>query len=247
MEPAGLAVGILALAGLFNNAVDCFEYVQIGKAFEQDLDTCLLRLAAERLKLSRWGQAIGLTRVTNEQTTSYVSCTLEEVEFAQTLVEQIIQLFETAAATSDKILKRAKVSQLPMVESSAITSSSLNQVTSLMRDISLRRVSKLGLRSKTQWALYQKGQFSGLVDSISDLVGELLELFPTSKKERTNLCSEEAIELCGEEATSLQSEQLQQSVTELDPELAAALKTALERQGRPQEVCLTTAATLSFC
>jgi hypothetical protein len=33
MEPTGLAVGIIALAGLFNDAVDCFEYVQLGRNF----------------------------------------------------------------------------------------------------------------------------------------------------------------------------------------------------------------------
>jgi hypothetical protein len=33
MEVGGLTVGVLALAGLFNNAVDCFEYVQLGRNF----------------------------------------------------------------------------------------------------------------------------------------------------------------------------------------------------------------------
>jgi Prion-inhibition and propagation len=30
MEPVGLTVGVIALAGLFNNAVDSFEYIQLG-------------------------------------------------------------------------------------------------------------------------------------------------------------------------------------------------------------------------
>jgi hypothetical protein len=30
-ELAGLAVGLLALVGLFNNAVDCFSYIQAGR------------------------------------------------------------------------------------------------------------------------------------------------------------------------------------------------------------------------
>ena len=61
MEPAGLAVGILAIAGLFNNAVDCFEYVQIGRNFGQSYQTGLLKLDTARLRLSRWGQAIGIS------------------------------------------------------------------------------------------------------------------------------------------------------------------------------------------
>ena len=61
MEPAGLTVGVLALAGLFNNTVDCFEYVQIGRCFGQSYQTSLLKLDNAKLRLSRWGQSIGLS------------------------------------------------------------------------------------------------------------------------------------------------------------------------------------------
>lgn len=52
MEPTGLAVGILAIAGLFNNAIDCFEYVQINRSFGQGYQTGLLKLDGVRLRLS---------------------------------------------------------------------------------------------------------------------------------------------------------------------------------------------------
>ncbi|OCK96967.1 uncharacterized protein K441DRAFT_549827 [Cenococcum geophilum 1.58] len=61
MEPAGLTAGILGLAGLFNNAVDCFEYVQLGREFGRDYQTNLLKLDDARLRLSRWGQSMGLS------------------------------------------------------------------------------------------------------------------------------------------------------------------------------------------
>ena len=61
MEAASFAVGLIALAGLFNNAVDCFEYVQLGRRFGADFQTSLLKLDNARLRLSRWGQAVGLS------------------------------------------------------------------------------------------------------------------------------------------------------------------------------------------
>jgi len=61
MEPAGLTAGILGLAGLFNNAVDCFEYVQLGREFGRDYQTNLLKLDDARLRLSRWGQSMELS------------------------------------------------------------------------------------------------------------------------------------------------------------------------------------------
>ena len=61
MEPVGLTVCVLGLAGLFNNAVDCFKYVQIGRCFGQSYRTSLLKLDNTKLRLSRWGQSIGLS------------------------------------------------------------------------------------------------------------------------------------------------------------------------------------------
>ena len=56
MDPASLATGVLALAGLFNNAVECFEFIQLGRNFGGDFQTSLLKLDDVRLRLSRWGE-----------------------------------------------------------------------------------------------------------------------------------------------------------------------------------------------
>lgn len=61
MEPTGLAVGVLAIVGPFNNAVDCFEYIQIGRNFGQGFQIGLLKLDGARLRLSRWNQSVGLS------------------------------------------------------------------------------------------------------------------------------------------------------------------------------------------
>lgn len=60
MEAAGLTVGVVALTGLFNNAVDCFEYIQLGRNFSKGFQTNLLKLDSVRLRLSRWGECIGI-------------------------------------------------------------------------------------------------------------------------------------------------------------------------------------------
>ena len=44
MEPAGLAIDVLAIAGLLNKAIDCFKYVQIGRDFGQAYRTGLLKV-----------------------------------------------------------------------------------------------------------------------------------------------------------------------------------------------------------
>jgi len=59
-EPAGLAVGVFALLGLFNNAVDCFNYVQAGRDLGASYVTCQIKLSNAQLRFTRWGEAVGL-------------------------------------------------------------------------------------------------------------------------------------------------------------------------------------------
>ncbi|KAF4447805.1 hypothetical protein F53441_8709 [Fusarium austroafricanum] len=42
----------------FNNAVDCFEYIQLRHSFGTDYQTCQLNLDITRLRLSCWGEAV---------------------------------------------------------------------------------------------------------------------------------------------------------------------------------------------
>jgi hypothetical protein len=52
-EAAGLVVGVVAFAGLFNNTVECLEFVQLGRVFGKDFQTSQLRLDNARPRLSR--------------------------------------------------------------------------------------------------------------------------------------------------------------------------------------------------
>ena len=59
-ETAGRVVGVVALTGLFNNTVECFEFVQLGRAFGKDFQTSQLKLNNARHRLSRWGKSLSL-------------------------------------------------------------------------------------------------------------------------------------------------------------------------------------------
>jgi hypothetical protein len=59
-EIAGLVVGVVALAGLFNRAAECFKFVQLGRTFGKSFQTSQLKLDNARLRLSRWGKSLSL-------------------------------------------------------------------------------------------------------------------------------------------------------------------------------------------
>jgi hypothetical protein len=49
-EAVGLAFAIL---GAFNGAIQCFEYVQVARNFDQNFQTATLKLDIPKLRLSR--------------------------------------------------------------------------------------------------------------------------------------------------------------------------------------------------
>lgn len=55
-EFAGLSIGSVALTGLFNNCVDTFQYVQLGRNFGNDYESCLIKLGVVKLRFLRWGE-----------------------------------------------------------------------------------------------------------------------------------------------------------------------------------------------
>ncbi|OAQ98243.1 hypothetical protein LLEC1_05236 [Akanthomyces lecanii] len=59
MESIGLAVGVVGLAGLFSVCIDVVQRFDAWKKFDDELAILGVRVAAERLRLDRWGQAVG--------------------------------------------------------------------------------------------------------------------------------------------------------------------------------------------
>jgi hypothetical protein len=55
-EIFGTAAAALSVATLFNNCVDCFNYIQLGRHLGGDFDRCQLKPNVAQLRLSRWGQ-----------------------------------------------------------------------------------------------------------------------------------------------------------------------------------------------
>lgn len=64
MEAAGLALGIVSLAGSisgsFTSIIQCFEYVQLSRAFGRDFEKAQIRLGALKLRLTRLGVVLGV-------------------------------------------------------------------------------------------------------------------------------------------------------------------------------------------
>ncbi|RYP42197.1 hypothetical protein DL767_000361 [Monosporascus sp. MG133] len=96
-EPFETFAGALGVAGLFNNRVDCFEYIQLGHHVGRDYERCQLRLDIAKVRLGRWGEAVKIKDDPRFHSNVPVD---KSVQLAQSIIEEIMLLFESAQKRS---------------------------------------------------------------------------------------------------------------------------------------------------
>jgi hypothetical protein len=226
-EPAGLAIGVFALLGLFSNAVDCFNYVQAGRHLGTSYVTCQIKLSNAQLRFTRWGEAVGLPRdVEHESQLDHDTLARNfdeaKVRKAKARVSHIIQLFAEAGDVSQKSKPHGSVPDAGVYCEDDRKALELAQQ---VRNMSLKRKSKNSFLQKASWALYRADTFKDLLSDVADEVKNLEELFPAVETTRQQLANREVDNL----STSTQLALLKEAVTseEVQDQLLAA---ALDRK-----------------
>lgn len=106
---AELALGIVSLAGLFNNAVDSCGYIRLGHHYACDFQTSRTKLDWSRLQLPRWGAALSVdANPTQARSLPALSVSPHEVQQAEAALRQISDLLEDASAASHRFEARNK-------------------------------------------------------------------------------------------------------------------------------------------
>ncbi|USP76690.1 uncharacterized protein yc1106_03964 [Curvularia clavata] len=233
METVGVAVGIVGLAGLFNSAVECFEYVQLGRSFGTNFQTSLLKLDHARLRLSRWGESVGLSGdLKNVRSLEAAGVKQEDIEKAEEVLGQILDLFDDVEKRSAKFKhrKRADDPDLAALEVKANMDSVGQSLHEKMRKLCIKRQNKSTLAQKSKWALYEERYFKRLIEDIKDLVDTLPDFLPAVKQEQRKLCEDEVREI-GEEGLPVLREIVRSQDKELEAAISAAIGAADSKHG----------------
>ncbi|RYP55256.1 hypothetical protein DL768_000011 [Monosporascus sp. mg162] len=173
-EPFGIVAGALGVAGLFNNCVDCFEYVQLGRRFGRDYERCQLRLDIAKTRLSRWGEAV---KINDDPRFCSSAPTDKSVQLAQSIIEEIMLLFESAQKTSKRYELVADQQDLVVFKDKDMKPVGRTLHNGL-KDLACRRQKDTSLVKKTAWALYDGKSLEKIVEQIAGFVDELETAFP---------------------------------------------------------------------
>ena len=196
-EAGGLAIGIFGLAGLFSTTVQCFEFIQLGRAFEKTFQTSQLKLDNLRLRLSRWGNSLGLSN--NLHDNPHDAALLENrlgpqaIEHARSVLGQILLLFADAESISHKFKSRttANDSRLATFDPQVHLDSATVELHNKIHQLSVARQNRTGLRQKAKWALYEEKSLRRLIEDVTKLIDGLVELFPAHQELQRRLCEVE--------------------------------------------------------
>nr|2WVQ_A Chain A, SMALL S PROTEIN [Podospora anserina]2WVQ_B Chain B, SMALL S PROTEIN [Podospora anserina] len=162
------------VAGLFNNCVACFEYVQLGRHFGRDYERCQLRLDIAKARLSRWGEAV---KINDDPRFHSDAPTDKSVQLAKSIVEEILLLFESAQKTSKRYELVADQQDLVVFEDKDMKPIG-RALHRRLNDLVSRRQKQTSLAKKTAWALYDGKSLEKIVDQVARFVDELEKAFP---------------------------------------------------------------------
>jgi hypothetical protein len=201
MEPVSLSVSVVALVTIFDSALNCFRHVKVAKSFGSDYKTYFLRVRNLQLRLSRWGETVGLDKGLMAGGQSAAGALPElQLKQAEELVGHIVRLFSDAGELVEKYAGNA--GDLIVIDEDAQGLGDTARLCQKMRDICLRRQRQINLAMKTKWSLFSREKLIELVDNIQRLIDDLENVFPAEimVSKAAKLCEEEASELRNEKA-----------------------------------------------
>lgn len=222
----------------FATVLQCFEYIQIARNFEDDYEFYQLKLDIARLRLSRWGEAAGIGQVTNPSgeassgsiesaSASALRISEEKHGDAEHCFHKIHQLFKRAQRDSADLNSHSTPESAPCDPTDDLPPRGKRLRLKLLAFVEKRRGQIVNQANIFKWVFYKKERFDEFLNKLLDLIKELEELFPPeTKKKLEELSKEEFDEIRTGNLTVLKD------VVECDPYLEALVKEAL--MGQPQ-------------
>lgn len=153
-EAAGLAVGVLTLASLFDTCMSTFARLDAGRNCSKDYQEAALKVTFLGNRLRRWEEVYRA---------SAPSDTGREALLAEYALESINESLETLVNSSDRYQMQA-------------SSTAVASLTERIQTLTIAKRVKTSVRSKVVWALHDKDKFNQAISSVKFKMDELEKL-----------------------------------------------------------------------
>ncbi len=163
MEPVGLAIGVVGLAGLFSVCLDAVQRFDAWKKFGDELATLGVRVEVQRLRLDKWGQAVGLKQNSTSDIEGHHHPALDDARTSRTV--------KTLLATIQEVSAKKGSALFTDDTGSAGSGGDL----AAQDHFGISSTSK---RARLKWAFKDKSTVRAAVEELSVLIQDLHDLVP---------------------------------------------------------------------
>jgi hypothetical protein len=169
MEPVGLTVGVLGLAGLFNTCLDILEKFDSWRDFGSESRSLAAQFKVHKLRLEQWGQAVGFE---HQGLLDEHSKLLDDPR-TLSIVEELLSAIKNICGYDDNAFPEPA----PGVDNKSIKAQTFKS-----HHLHAPVESK---RQKLSWALRNKAKRIAQVEQFASLVENLYRLVPINGERGT--------------------------------------------------------------
>ena len=199
---------VSGLANLFNTAITWFNYVQVAKQAVPRLQSLLVRLDMAQLRLTRWGEASGLTgsSIENEEALKNShSYQLDEQQEQQAMktFRAVAGLFEVCQQLCHSQRNGRSADDVKEIEIRPFGTTGTNwnpmhrYLHDKMQDIIHHRKNSVTVTERVKFAIYKKEHLEKLIKDINDHVDELYKIYSPPPEEQKKLGMDEMRDFLG--------------------------------------------------
>ncbi|EUC42801.1 hypothetical protein COCMIDRAFT_72496, partial [Bipolaris oryzae ATCC 44560] len=205
MEVAGLAIGTVALVGVFGDCVELLSYIGAAKSMGQDYAVLATRLDIQRVLLHQWANRLNLLD------SEHYDKRLDDPHIGP-LISQGLDCIRQLLQDSHKLEQRygirpAKIHESiePPTDLSIRLKSQFSQMARKLRSLNdvqsvhlyqseqpdqlpnKRRKTQHVAVDKVRWIIRDKEQFEGLIQSLSELIADINAIIPPQSGKSTDV------------------------------------------------------------
>jgi hypothetical protein len=188
-EAIGLAVGVLGLAGLFSSCLACFDYVDSARSYERDSEILIGKILMQRVRLSLWGDLVGLNGHTDEIFESFRQTPAQEagVRMCLSQLEKLLTSVQKLVNDHSAIVVEEACSPSQALVQPESRVSRLKRGLGINRGLASTDAISITLKKRVIWALRDKARITSLVEDIKDFVDGLHQMIPALQPRHNRL------------------------------------------------------------
>lgn len=227
---------------LFSTALQAFEFIQVARTFEDEAGLHQTKLAIIQLRLSRWGEAVGLDpdyeAKPDDGASQKGQSTLATNKEAGAIAEILYNINDALKKAQKESANWKPTGDDMDLDDDDDIRPKFQRLKAKIRDIVAKRCRQIttGIRG-AKWALYKKEQCEALTSKLLELI-EQLEKTVQSEGKLDELSQSES-NIIGESLKTLL-----EAIGEVDPRLKAAATETLKDQAETNNI--TIGATTNY-